>query len=208
MPNHVIRQGDCLSSIAERYGIPKQTIWQHAKNSELREQRLNPDALFPGDVLYVPPITKKEIECPVDQKYKFLRKLEPVRFRLRLLLDEEPRANEPYVLEVGSLKFTGTTDGNGRLDEEIPAGAPQGRLILNDGTEVYTIHLGAIDPIGEVTGIQGRLRNLAYFDGEISGKWDEETGRALRAFQKRHNLPVTGEMDSGTESALKQEYGH
>jgi Putative peptidoglycan binding domain/LysM domain len=208
MPDYTVVQGDCLSSIADKFGLLKDTVWNHGRNDELRTKRPNPDTLLPGDVIFVPPPTLKEIGCATDRRHEFVRKLEVVRFRLRLLWNDQPRANEGYVLEVGTNKYSGDTDGDGWIDVEIPAHEPQGILTLQEGAEQYTIGLGTLDPIDEITGIQGRLSNLAYLPGEITGQWDDDTADAVRALQVKNQLPATGEMDAETESALKKEYGH
>ena len=208
MPDHVVSQGECLSSIADKYGISGKTIWEDSRNAELRKIRLNPDTLFPGDVLFVPPITLKELDRVTDRRHKFVRKREMVHFRLRLLVEDKPRAYEAFTLEIGRFKYSGNLDADGEIDVLIPAGEPEGTLILNEGQERHRLLMGHIDPIDEVTGIQARLRNLAYLDGDLSGKWDEDSVEALRAFQRKNELSPTGKMDSATESMLKKEYGH
>jgi hypothetical protein len=208
MPDHVVSQGECLSSIAKQYGLLKQTIWEHSRNAGLRRQRPNPDTLFPGDILFVPPQNESEFDRPVDQLHKFVLNCDRIRFRLRFLLDDKPRANEPYLLEIGNLKLSGKTDPNGWLDQRIPAGEPEGIVTLQDGKERYTVELGRIDPIDTVTGVQGRLRNLGYFDGEINGERHAETLDAVCAFQMKHGLTPTGEMDATTRNLLMQDYGH
>lgn len=201
-------QGECLSSIANKYGHLKDTIWNHSRNTDLRQKRLNSDTLYPGDVIFIPPITVKEIGCPVDNKYKFVKKICYVRFRLRLLLNDTPRANEPYTLDIGGLTFTGTTDNEGWLEEQIPASETSGTLTLEDGQEQLDLGMGHLDPIEEITGIQGRLSDLAYMDDNVTGVWDETTADAVRALQRKNKLPETGQMDAATVSALKKEYGH
>jgi hypothetical protein len=208
MPDHTVEQGECLSSIADKFGIPKAKIWNHSRNSDLRQNRLNPDTLFPGDVIFVPPITLQEIACATDQRHVFVKKLNYVRFRLRLLLNDAPRANESYTLLIGGLTLTGYTDPDGWLDEQIPASEPTGTLILKNGEEQHTLGMGTIDPIEEITGIQGRLQNLAYLDDNITGVWDEATADAVGVLQRKNNLPPTGKMDADTVSQLKKEYGH
>ena len=62
-----------------------------------------------------------------------------------------------------------------------------------------------------IRSIQTYLRHLSFHDGDINpvpidGIWESETQRATVAFQKKHDLPVTGTVDRATWDVLKQEY--
>lgn len=59
--------------------------------------------------------------------------------------------------------------------------------------------------------IQRFLRQLSYFDGEIpsvpiDGIFDAATDEAVRAFQQKGGLPVTGRVDPATWEALFAAY--
>lgn len=55
MTQHVVKSGEYLSLIAQKYKIPDwKTIYFHANNAAFRGKRPNPDLIYPGDVLYVP----------------------------------------------------------------------------------------------------------------------------------------------------------
>ncbi|MGC9973362.1 MAG: LysM domain-containing protein [Bryobacteraceae bacterium] len=49
MPVHVVKQGDCMSSIADQYGFFWETLWNHERNAQLKERRKNPNVLMAGD---------------------------------------------------------------------------------------------------------------------------------------------------------------
>ena len=57
-----------------------------------------------------------------------------------------------------------------------------------------------------MTGVQMRLKNLGYYDGEIDGALERETDGALRLFQKSQDLEPTGELDEATRQRLEQEH--
>jgi LysM domain len=53
--NYKVRQGDHLSDIATALGFSSyETIWNHPKNAKLKQKRVNPNVLFPGDTLFIP----------------------------------------------------------------------------------------------------------------------------------------------------------
>jgi peptidoglycan hydrolase-like protein with peptidoglycan-binding domain len=83
------------------------------------------------------------------------------------------------------------------------------KLSVSEGskTDEYTLPLGAIDPIDELTGVQQRLANLGYPCGSEQGTPGELTKAALRAFQKEMNLDGTGQLDDATRQKLKQVHG-
>ncbi len=54
----------------------------------------------------------------------------------------------------------------------------------------------------QVYRLQRRLIALTYLAGEPDGGFGEKTGQAVKAFQKRNRLKVTGEADIATQEAL------
>jgi hypothetical protein len=124
-------------------------------------------------------------------------------------LEDRPRKDLAYVLEIGTLTYEGKTGSDGYLEHEIPEGARSGRLILDPGTPnetVVPLNLGHLDPVDEVSGVKQRLANLTF----PCGTGDEATpelAAALRAFQAKHGLDVTGEIDDATRNALREAHG-
>lgn len=208
MSEHEVQQGECMSSIAFQYKFHWETIWNHPQNFALKTKRKNPDALFPGDIVYIPEKGPKEVDGATDRRHRFQLKGFPVTLKLRLLRNDEPRANEKYVIAIAGQLLSGQTDADGRIEQKIPPDAQEGKLILRDGKEVYPLVLGHIDPIDEVSGIQGRLRNLGFYNGEADGDSGPVTEEAIRGFQRKHGLPETGQADEGTIAALKGDFGH
>jgi N-acetylmuramoyl-L-alanine amidase len=208
--NYQVKQGDCISSIAFEHGFFADTIWNHPNNAELKKKRQNPNVLMPGDVVFIPDKRLKEVSEPTEQVHKFRCKNTPEKLKLQLLLENQPRANEKYELEVDGLKFSGTADGDGRIRQSIPPNAKQGKLILKKGEEneeVYQLRLGNLNPSDEITGAQGRLRHLGFFFGAINGETSHELAHAVQEFQISKNLEPSGELDDQTVNALKEAYG-
>ena len=87
MKRHQVKQGDCISSIAEENGFFWETVWNHPENKELKELREDPNILFPGDIVFVPDIRPKEVSEPTNQVHKYQVKNAPAKLTLRILKD-------------------------------------------------------------------------------------------------------------------------
>ncbi len=201
--DHIVRQGECIESIAEAAGHFWQTLWDHPENAELKQER-DPNALMPGDRVFVPPLRAKEETLAVDQVHHFRRKGVPSRLRIVFRVLGEPRANAAYVLEVGSEQRHGTTDGDGLLDEPIPPNAWSATVIFDFETlkeRRYRFDVGGMDPAESVSGIQHRLRNQGY-PVPIDGRMDDGTRAAIRQFQRDMDIEVSGELDDDTRQKL------
>jgi hypothetical protein len=205
--SYQVELGDCISSIAFEHGFFPDTIWNHANNATLKEKRKDPNVLLPGDIVFVPDKRLKEVPRPTEQMHRFRCKGVPEKLKLQLLLNGVPRAQKSYKLTIDDkLKFSGITDSNGRLEHSIPPNAKEGRLIVNDD-EVYDLHLGQLNPVDDVTGIQGRLRHLGFYDGPIDGEMAGEMEQAVQEFQLSAGLEPDGALDERTRNALKKAYG-
>jgi N-acetylmuramoyl-L-alanine amidase len=207
----VVRQGECISSIARDTGHFWQRIWDHAANAELKETRQNPNVLLPGDQVEVPELEPKQESGESEMRHRFVRRGEPSMLRLRLMRNDEARANQPYVLEFDGQRREGTTDADGKLDEPIPGNARQVRLSVGrsdaSDREVYELELGQLDPVDSAGGIQARLAHLGFDVGRVDGVLGERTRAALREFQQRENLDQTGEADQQTRDRLRDVHG-
>lgn len=125
--------------------------------------------------------------------------------------EDEPRADEPYALYVDGFSVgEGKTDADGRLEAIIPPAARHGVLILNPGTPeqlALDLSLRQMDPIKELEGVCKRLTNLGFNCPHGAKELTPAIEAALRAFQRKNDLPVTGEPDEETRTALKTAHG-
>jgi hypothetical protein len=218
MPIVKLQQGDCLSSIALTRGFDPKTVWEHGDNADLRERRTNPNALLPGDALFVPEIEQKNEPAPTDKLTTFKLTVGPIRLRVRLTKHTKPRPDEGYELELfssaapgepgsGDSVLEGQTDGDGWIDQPIPITAKSATLSLREGKELHDLRIGHLDPHDESSGVQGRLRGLGFYFGKLDGDVGPKTQAAIRRFQKANELTVSGELDDATASALRDAYG-
>lgn len=206
---YVVRQGDCVSSIAKDTGHFWETIWTDAANTELREIRRDPNVLLPGDRVHVPALRRKQETGQTEMRHRFVRKGEPARLLIQIR-DRwgNPYDNRLYRLCVGAIEIVNRTDSQGQLQCPITASAGTATLTVWLGSSqphTWTLKLGALDPAESQSGIQGRLHNLGLHPS-YAGDSDERTTEAIGLFQARHSLPVTGQADRATQARLKREH--
>lgn len=208
---HVVTQGECMSSIAAETGHFWRTLWNDPANTELREVRADPNVLLPGDRVHVPPPRQKEELGETEMRHRFVRRGEPAMLRMRIRNERGPRANQPFQLEVdGRAHAEGTTDANGVVATPLPPGARRGKLIVGAAPNRvrYRLRFGMLNPLETPTGICERLRNLGFLCGPQNDATNEQVCAALRAFQDRHGLTPTGELDDPTREKLHEEHGN
>jgi len=208
MPNYKVKQGDCLSSIALKHGVFWEMVWNHPKNASLKERRKDPNILYPGDIVFIPKKEEKQESGATEKKHRFRRKGIPAKLRLRLLDDDDqPLSSKQYILDIDGKLLSGSTDSKGMLEHSIPPDAKKGRLILVENQDEYLLDLGDVDPIDEVSGIQGRLNNLGFNGGPVDGVLGPRTKAAIKEFQRKHKLKETGEVDEATRKKLIEVHG-
>jgi N-acetylmuramoyl-L-alanine amidase len=215
MPDYyTVQQGDHLSKIAKDNGFTDYTvIWNHPENADLKKQRQNPNVLLPGDQIFVPDMEEKQESGATDKRHTFT--VDKKILKLRLVLEdiyEKPIAGAQCALLVGDQTFQVTTDGQGKLEQEIPLDSTEAFLaIRGDQTpfanEVIAIKIGHLDPIDELSGQIARLNNLGYFPGNLDGSDADAFQSAVEEFQCDHGLKVDGDCGPKTQAKLKEVHG-
>jgi len=124
---------------------------------------------------------------------------------------EEPFANTAYVFEVDGVRVDeGQTDGDGCLEVPVMPNARKGRMLVNTGTpdeKIIELDLGTMDPGDEPGGARKRLINLGFLclpEGPLDR---EDIQTALRKFQQKNSLEVTGNLDERTQERLEKLHG-
>jgi N-acetylmuramoyl-L-alanine amidase len=199
--DYVVKQGDCISSIAQSRGHFWETIWYDEANANLRRVRGNPNVLLPGDRLTIPPLRENQESAATEQRHRFRLLGVPAELKLRILEDGEPVADTDWHLDVDGQTFTGTTDGDGQLTVSIAGDAREGKLRV--GETIFQLELGSMDPLSEISGIQRRLNNL-HFDCKVTGELDEQTLKALNLFREAAGLKLSDQVDDETRTALEE----
>jgi N-acetylmuramoyl-L-alanine amidase len=213
MPNHVVKQGECLWRIATQYGFRDyRTIYNDPKNAALRKKRPNPNLLFPGDVVFVPDKLSKREPSETTMLHRF-ELVGPSRV-LRIVvedLDGKKMTATPYEIQIEGKLETGVTGADGLIEKAIPMTAESGSLAIGPYIWPLSIaHLNPLDQVGDagVSGVQARLRNMGYDPGPIDGIDGPRTKEAVRAFQEDNPpLKVDGICGPKTRAVLVQLYG-
>jgi hypothetical protein len=216
---HEVKQGEHLSGIAADYGFPDfTTLWNRPENAALKQKRENPHVLLPGDKVFVPDKTVKEYSRPADNQHTF----EVLTKRLFLKLElgrkyDDPIANTACDLVVGSDTFALTSDGKGKLQQQISKKANSASLRIKDKVQLHdsempferllAIRIGDLDPVDETSGQVARLANLGYYRGPIDKVDPDEFQSAVEEFQCENGLTVDGKIGSHTQAKLKTVHG-
>ena len=101
----------------------------------------------------------------------------------------------------------GKTDKNGQVEIPIPPDAKKGKISFQELEDEYELDLGNLDPISEISGVQGRLRNLGFYAGPVDGKKSEELTQAISDFQESKNIEPTGKLTDETRNKIQQAFG-
>ncbi len=197
-----IDQGDCISSLAARHGVPWEAIWDHPDNADLKSRRGDPNALLPGDVVIVPDPQLKQESGGSDTRHRFRRKGAAPLLRVRLLKGGEAWANEKFRAVIDGAWQEGTTGPDGMAELKVPPAAQGGAIHIGpaDRQDIYHFRLGHLDPLDTDSGVRQRLACLGYAVGE-------EAAGAIRAFQAAEGLTESGQADGAMQARLKERYG-
>jgi hypothetical protein len=215
---YIVEQGDYLSKIAQQFGFSDyKEIWDHPDNAELKNKRKNPSVLHPGDKLIIPDKEEKKVSASTGKRHKF--QVKRSELKLRLVLEdiyERPIANAKRELNIDGETVEVTTDGKGKIEQDISPTAEGGFLIIKSqetalNETVLPLKIGHLDPVEEQSGQKARLNNLGYFAGPIEGN-DEAANQqlflsAIEEFQCDHALTVDGKCGPRTQAKLKEVHG-
>ncbi|HVZ34526.1 MAG TPA: hypothetical protein VG963_18985, partial [Polyangiaceae bacterium] len=221
---HRVLQGECLSTIADRYGFKDwRDVWNFRLNQKLRERRKSPHVLCPRDMLAVPAPQLYEIVRDTEQTHRIeLKSRAEVPLEVAIEdLPGEALAGQACVLRFadgaggGSIEKAVTLDSNGCLKTTVPIHVKHLTLELVDFGETLTLALGELDPTSDaasgeanLTGVQQRLCALGY-GAPTTGRLDESTRLSLVRFQRDElgRNDASGEPDAETCAKLEELHG-
>lgn len=211
---HVVGPGDHIARIAAARGFRKPgTIWDDGGNATIKQQRVNPHTLAPGDTITIPTRDPFSISKPTDAIHRLVVASTGVLLNLKLEdVDRKPLANRFYRLVVGerslvdsgvvpSVPVSDVTDPKGFLSQPISVNAAMGELTVHEGATEDTpvlakirLLIGALPPPNTIRGVQARLNNMGYFAGFSDTDTDQLTW-AVEEFEHDHGMKPTGKFD-------------
>jgi len=232
---HIVADGEWVGSIAIGYGYAdwENDVWKHSSNSALREKRIDPHVLLPGDELGIPPFEPKQEKCATTKKHTFKLKTPTETLRMRFLdSNGDPLKDADYVLNVrhgsggGQFKQKGKKlNSDGMFEEQIPSTATGATLSIPSLDQEFELSLGYLEPLGgpddehTIRGVKQRMQTVGYYDGEIDDEKSPQFESALAAFQKRaselkeegKDLPepdnFEGKLTEETIELIKKHFG-
>lgn len=210
---HVVSQGECVASIAYRYGFAdEKALHDHPANAEFKRKRPDPNVLHPGDEIVIPDRQLKTLTLATGTVHKIVVKIPKRKIQVRLEDDQgEPLTGRAFRLSwVNGKPITGKTGSDGIIRGEVPITVTT--ATLKTGPTVRRLQLGGLNPMretddGGVTGVQARLANLGYGVGAVDGSCGPRTTAAIEEFQRHAGLAVTGTIDESLIAALEKAHG-
>lgn len=208
---HVVGQGESIDSLACEYGHAGDTLWKHRENRELAEQRGDFRTLLPGDRVFIPPRTSKQVDgLATDRRHVFRRRDVPSLLRFRpLLIGGEGHAARFEVHARGERIAAGPINRFGDVECVVdPTERAVTVTVFFAGfSRDYHVLLRALDPVTEVSGIQQRLAALGFYSGAVDGVAGPETERAVGRFRMRYGLHEGAGVDDKLLDALHRLFG-
>ena len=215
MPTHTVKQGECLSSIAAKHGFASwKTIYDAPENANFRQERPDPNLIYPGDEVFIPEKGVKKDDAPVDNKHVYKKKSSKTFLRIHMKdYNGEALFGLRYRLKIGPDIKEGTLGEDGKLEEPIDPKVTAATLTLwveeepHERRYVWDLKIGELDPVETVRGVQARLNNLAHDSGVVDGIVGPITRGATIEFQQKFELEDDGIAGPITKGKLKEVFG-
>lgn len=119
---HVVELGDHVARLAYAHGhADVGSVWDHADNAALREQRLDAGVLAVGDEVFVPDAPTRTFEgLELDRTHELVVELAVTNIRFQAVYtNERPVVDESIRLGFDGAVHTLDLDGEGRTEFEI-----------------------------------------------------------------------------------------
>jgi hypothetical protein len=202
---HAVQQGEHVEKLAFLHGVDAQSVWNHAKNTELKKKRPTMHQLLPGDVLYLPAAPEDWEPLSAGTSNTYERRLPLKDIELFIQGAAGPLRGARYVvtglpLQKGEGPLRGTTGEHGDVKLKVPVTQREVTIKFPHERLEYALRIGDLDPHDEDSGARQRLKNLGFLADSATS--DTDIAASIRAFQAAARIPVTGILDGATIEAL------
>ncbi|MFT3856677.1 MAG: peptidoglycan-binding domain-containing protein [Aquabacterium sp.] len=208
---HDVVEGDSVDSLAWQYGHAGETIWCHPKNEALVAQRGDDRVLFPGDVVYVPERRAATFDGEQTGRRHIYRRLgAPSLLRFRPTLFGESFPGAPFEILRGGVQIgSGLTGPHGDVEYEVMPDDSGVTVRIDFGgfQRDYELAFRELDPVGEVRGVQQRLAELGYYQGDADGRLCDAMQEAVNQFRMRHEIYEGEGLTDAVRDALHKVFG-
>ncbi|MBH0035823.1 peptidoglycan-binding protein [Pseudoalteromonas sp. NZS71_1] len=213
---HTVAQGETLLRIAKQYGYQtSKALYNHPSNAEFKALRPDPNLIYPGDKITIPPKKEKFIPLRTNSINSFVVQNEKEYFRLQVSYDDgDDVAGKRVVLNIGNQTIDTILQSDGLIEVELnnnDALTGTVDLYLNEGdtspTKSFAVQIGNLDPIDTLSGVQGRCNMLGFDCGTVDGVMGKKTRIGVKEFQYEHDLDIDGIPGPKTKAKLQQVFG-
>jgi hypothetical protein len=221
---YTVEQGDRLPTIGRDKGFLRwQTIWNFKGNADLRKLRGTAHILLPGDEVSIPSKVSREAEVPGGTaEYVVQGAAEVLRVCFAgITSTEDDPVTYKATPDTGDA-IEGTLADDNKLEIDLPPDTTKVHVELSRKAESaddqgdesddepfasYDFTVGDLDPGSEVSGVQARLLNLGFYDGDITGELDDDTREAIAQFRWAKLRDRKDTIDDDFLAALNETHG-
>jgi len=179
---HRLDPGECLQSLALGNGFKDgKAIYDAPENADLRNLRVVPAAVAPGDTVVIPDRKPRTLSLPTEKVHKIVVRRPKALLRVQVC-DEagEPLASKPYELTLGKTTIKDTTTGAGLIEQPLPLDVTDAKLIVHEkgskdeGRWRWHLTMATLEGSDTPRGQWQRLVNLGYWCEPDSGDGDAD----------------------------------
>ncbi|AJQ97934.1 LysM peptidoglycan-binding domain-containing protein [Gynuella sunshinyii] len=187
MKVHMVRQGECLTTIAAEFGLTPEEIWNLPDNQDLSNKRRHSGCLAPGDQLVIPnqasqgkDIAINDLTVLVIADNQYLLQLTLLDNTLNPIKNLEVRCTWPNCKRY----ISGITNGQGIVRLTLPNLCDKGILAweYQQRQWIRGFDVGTLLPEELTTGMDQRLTNLTgslgHYSDQFITAWADEAGQS------------------------------
>jgi len=230
-----IKAGDTLASIASEQGVTEKDItvfnWETTDAEKIKAHLIDDmggtsrnDAS--GEVVFDDSNRLGKLLIPRPWSLPSVRTMSTAILRVKSITlpqiqtyftielrdaDNQPIKNAKYQLDIAGLDepITGSSDGNGIINTQVPGPATEGILVVALDPEIpdqqlrFHVDIGPLDPVDATGGQQARFANQNLYDGNIDGEAGQITKNAINRYQQSINAEPTEQLSADQQGQLK-----